>query len=307
MSFQANKDLPMMSPFIMTVDPATTNQVTFARNPYYWAVDEAGNQLPYLDGCVITLVESTDIAIMKAIAGEVDVQIATLAENFANYPLLAEHMDEQGYTLGTYDPNEPNAMNIVVNPAGKDEDKRAVMSQKDFRTALSQGINREEIVASMWTVGPYAAKIAQSSPIEASPYYSEEMATQFTAFDAAAANALLDKLGMTSYDAAGYRLSPTGKESIDSIEVWQDIALTYARTATGFTATVALPLAKLGLTPAPGTAIKLDVGYIFGNETGNATSVRAYWSNHSFSAGVTADIPNEIRIEPNQWGNATVE
>lgn len=212
MDFRANKDLPMMSPFIMTVDPATTNQVTFARNPYYWAVDESGNQLPYLDGCVITLVESTDVAIMKAIAGEVDVQIATLAENFANYPLLAEHMDEQGYTLGTYDPNEPNAMNIMVNPASRDEDKRAVMSQKDFRVALSDGINREEIVASMWTVGPYAAKIAQSSPIESSSYYSEEMATQHTAFDPAAANALLDKLGMTSFNDAGYRLSPTGKD-----------------------------------------------------------------------------------------------
>jgi len=101
--------------------------------------------------------------------------------------------------------------------------------------------------------------------------------------------------------------SPTGKESIDQIEAWDDIALAYEKTETGFTAIATLPLAKLGWKPVPGTTVKMDAGYLFGNQTGNATSVRAYWTNHSFSSGVTADVPNESRIEPNQWGLATVE
>jgi hypothetical protein len=101
--------------------------------------------------------------------------------------------------------------------------------------------------------------------------------------------------------------SPTGKESFDAIELWPDVKLDYEKLDGGFTAVVYLPLAKLGLTPKPGTTLRMDVGYIFGNETGNATSVRAYWSNHGFSAGVTQDIPNESRLEPHLWGNATVE
>ncbi len=101
--------------------------------------------------------------------------------------------------------------------------------------------------------------------------------------------------------------SPTGKESFDKIEVWEDVKLEYEKTETGFNAVVTLPLAKLGLTPKPGTTLRLDVGYIFGNETGNTTATRAYWSNHSFSSGVTQDVPNEARLEPAQWGNATVE
>lgn len=101
--------------------------------------------------------------------------------------------------------------------------------------------------------------------------------------------------------------SPTGRESFDQIEVWEDLKLDYAKSETGFTAVVALPLARLGWTPKPGTLQRLDVGYVFGNETGNATAVRAYWSNHGFSAGVTQDVPNESRLEPHLWGSATVE
>lgn len=101
--------------------------------------------------------------------------------------------------------------------------------------------------------------------------------------------------------------SPTGKESIDRIEFWDDLKMEYQKTETGFSVVVRVPLARLGWTPKPGTVQKMDVGYIFGNATGNTTAARVYWSNHSFSSGVTQDVPNEARLEPQHWGNATVE
>ncbi len=101
--------------------------------------------------------------------------------------------------------------------------------------------------------------------------------------------------------------SPTGKESFDRIEFWEDVKLDYQKTPTGFIAVVSLPLAKLGLTPKPGTLQKMDLGYIFGNQTGNTTATRSYWSNNSFSSRVTQDVPNEARLEPARWGSATVE
>jgi hypothetical protein len=51
----------------------------------------------------------------------------------------------------------------------------------------------------------------------------------------------------------------------------------------------------------------MDLGVIFGNPTGTQASLRAYWTNNSFSANVTNDIPNESRLEPAEWGTATVE
>ena len=101
--------------------------------------------------------------------------------------------------------------------------------------------------------------------------------------------------------------SPTGKESFDRIEVWDDVKLTIEPADGGFNAVVALPLAKLGLQPVPGATMRMDLGYIFGNETGNITAVRAYWSNHSFSAGVTQDVPHWSRLEPAEWGTVGVE
>lgn len=99
----------------------------------------------------------------------------------------------------------------------------------------------------------------------------------------------------------------TGQESFDVITVSDRVTLDYRKTSTGFTAMAAIPLELLGWSPKSGTLVKLDVGVLFGNETGNLIARRAYWANNSFTANVTNDIPHESRLEPAQWGMATVE
>ncbi len=101
--------------------------------------------------------------------------------------------------------------------------------------------------------------------------------------------------------------SPTGKESFDQIEELDNLILEYRKQATGFTATLTLPQAQLGLSLKPGAKLKLDLGYIFGNAEGTRTAVRAYVNNNSFTANVVDDIPHESRLEPANWGEATVE
>lgn len=209
--YEVNPDFPVMAPFVLTVDPAGTNTLVFNRNPYYWAVDEAGQQLPYLDQCIIYIVQTAEIAKLKIIAGEVDCQVTTISENFSDFPLLAEHAEEQGYTMGMFHMNEPNGLNFSLNITNRDETKRALLGNHDFRVALSQGFDRKQIIAAFWTVGPYASEVSQSAPVNASPYYSEEMQYQYTQLDVEGANALLDNLGMTQYDGNGYRMSPAGE------------------------------------------------------------------------------------------------
>lgn len=209
---QKNKDLPVLGPWVMTVDPATTNTITYTRNPYYWAVDQNGQQLPYIDEAVISIVESTDLVNMKVIAGEVDVQVACVQESFSNYPLFAQYAEEMNYTIGTSDFNEPNAMNYHFNVTSVDPVKAPYLSSVDFRKALSLGMDRASIIATFYTVGPYSSEIAQTSWLEGSPYYDEEWATQYTEFDPDTANAMLDELGMTQYDANGWRMTANGEE-----------------------------------------------------------------------------------------------
>ncbi len=100
--------------------------------------------------------------------------------------------------------------------------------------------------------------------------------------------------------------SPTGSESFDRIERTDRLQLDYTKTDSGFTALVVVPLELLGWRPQPGTTVKMDVGYIFGNAPGTRAAIRAYWNNNSFSANVVDDIPNESRLEPAEWGEAVV-
>ncbi len=103
-------------------------------------------------------------------------------------------------------------------------------------------------------------------------------------------------------------ISPTGKESFDEIKFLENVALTVEKTDKGFQAKVALPLDALRLELKPGQKLKMDLGYIFGNAKGVGKAVRrAYLGNNSFSANVIDDIPNEARLEPKEWGEASVE
>jgi len=102
--------------------------------------------------------------------------------------------------------------------------------------------------------------------------------------------------------------SPTGKESFDEIRFLENVPLTTEKTEKGFRAKVAIPLEALRLKLEPGEKLKMDLGYIFGNAQGVGKAVRrAYLSNNSFSANVVDDIPNEARLEPKEWGEASVE
>jgi len=87
----------------------------------------------------------------------------------------------------------------------------------------------------------------------------------------------------------------------------QQLKLEYRKTPAGFNALVIFPLSLLGWTPQSSSTIRLDLGYLFGNSTGNQCAQRAYWSNTSPTAAIIGDVPSESRLEPSHWGTATVE
>ena len=102
--------------------------------------------------------------------------------------------------------------------------------------------------------------------------------------------------------------SPVDRESFDRIRVVSNrIRLKYRERSGGFQATATIPLDLLGWQPEPGSRVKIDVGYIFGNESGTEAALRSYWANNSPEANVTDDIPDESRLNPEHWGTAVVE
>ncbi len=61
---------------------------------------------------------------------------------------------------------------------------------------------------------------------------------------------------------------------------------------------LSVPLAALGLKPAPGQSIKGDIGILRGD--GFQTLQRVYWNNKA--TGITADVPSEAELAPSLWG-----
>ena len=57
-----NIDLPSLAPWLLKTDTSAASKVIWERNPYYWAVDAKGNQLPYIDTQTWNIVETTDVA-----------------------------------------------------------------------------------------------------------------------------------------------------------------------------------------------------------------------------------------------------
>ncbi|MBC7319552.1 ABC transporter substrate-binding protein, partial [bacterium] len=78
-----NPERPVMFPWKVKIPSIGGSPLILERNPYYWKIDSAGNQLPYIDTIVVNIMQDAEIINMKAIAGELDFQARHLY--LANY------------------------------------------------------------------------------------------------------------------------------------------------------------------------------------------------------------------------------
>ena len=91
-----NPELPTLGPW-KTTRPVNTPTWVMERNPYYYAIDTAGQQLPYIDRIVMTLAEDTEILNLRAIAGEYDLQERHI--DLGKLPVIIENQKKGNYTV----------------------------------------------------------------------------------------------------------------------------------------------------------------------------------------------------------------
>jgi len=198
---------PVLDAWKLTVPYAGTGLVTAERNPYYFKVDTAGNQLPYMDRVTFDIMGDQQAVVLKAANGELDMQNARLS-GLENRIVIVENQKRGNYRLFVARPAWSNSMLIALNLTHKNPVLREVFSKKDFRVALSLAINRDELNDAIYA--------GQSRPYQAAPrpgtaLYDEKLATQYLTYDPKAANALLDGAGFAKRDAQGFRLGPDAK------------------------------------------------------------------------------------------------
>jgi peptide/nickel transport system substrate-binding protein len=202
-----NVDLPVVCPW-KTVRPINTPTWTLERNPYYWAVDPAGNQLPYIDRIVMTLAENLEVLNLRAIAGEYDVQ--ERHTSLAKLPVFIENRQKGNYRV-RLDP-APNGCDagLFVNMAYEADPEIAKwLLNKDFRHALALGIDRGQLNEAFWLGMGTPGSMVPADEVAMNP--GREYRKRWGVLDIKQANALLDKIGLTSRDTEGFRQRTDGK------------------------------------------------------------------------------------------------
>ena len=207
-----NPDLPVLTPW-KTVNSIATDNWVLERNPYYYGVDTAGNQLPYIDRISMTLAENLEVLNLRAVAGEYDYQSRHIA--LANLPVLLENAEANGYTIHL-DPAQHGADGAFqFNQSYQaDEEIGKWLRTVDFRRALSLAVDRDKINEILFLgIGtPGSAVVAETSPFNPGPEYRTLWSPSQPDIDQA--NAMLDAIGLTEKDSEGYRLRTDNGERL---------------------------------------------------------------------------------------------
>ena len=188
---------PMYGPWVPK-ERSSTNWV-LERNPYYWKIDAAGNQLPYIDRLDQVVVTNAEAATVKILAGEVDLaDRATIAKSA---PLYQQYAAEKGYRVQQL-PQHASLGEVFLNLTNTDPVWRQVVQDLRFRQALSYAIDRQQVIDAV-----YSGFAGLPRVIPLNEYNKEK------------ANQLLDEVGLTEKDADGCRLGPDGKPFVIAFEL----------------------------------------------------------------------------------------
>lgn len=203
-----SSELPSLGQWLPTNDKSAPIQ-KLVRNPYYWKVDTAGNQLPYIDGVERPLVGDIEAKVLKIVAGESDLGHGNIIDIMPNYTLFMENRDSGNYRLVEY-LWQPDSVVVYFNYTTDDAAKRSLYNDLRFRIAMSVAMDRSAINTAFYRGQAHESQI---TPPHGPPYHGErDMFKKYTEYDPDMANRLLDEIGITARDDEGFRLGPDGNK-----------------------------------------------------------------------------------------------
>ena len=207
-TFQQNwqdTDLPVLDPWVLSETDSFGNK-HYVRNPYFWKIDIAGNQLPYADGITKLLFANREVLDLKIVAGEIDIASRNLP--VANFTLYKKGEADGNYRVIVGDGVRGAACAVQINQTVPDPMKRQFFQNEKFKQAMSVAINRGEMNDLLFFG---RAVPRQYTTIPSTSYYEDWMGEYYAQYDPALAAQLLDEIGLDKKDADGNRLGPDGK------------------------------------------------------------------------------------------------
>ena len=203
--------LPRLSAWV-PVDWIRGQRIVYERNPYYFKVDTAGNQLPYADRLEFTVIQDDQVILLKFVNGELD--LFGRYSRIDMFPTLRAEEKKGRFKLRITGPDRGPA--FYLNWDTPKPILREAIRNLKVRIAMSHAINREEINQiiyhglldlSGYAFGP------------SNPFFSETAYRKYSKYDPEKSRTLLDEAGYPDADGDGYRELKDGSRFELNIDV----------------------------------------------------------------------------------------
>ena len=206
-------DLPTLRAY--RIERRTPMHVRYVRNPYYFKVDPAGQQLPYIDVVESQVVENAEVVAAKAATGQLD--FAGFALRTQDIPLLKMGERTRQTKVLIWQRLQSSDVALQFNFNHEDSRLRALFWDVRFRRALSLAIDRDEINTVIYFSRATPRKVTAHPT---SSFYEPAWATVDAQFDPDRARALLDDLGLVDQNGDGLLEFGDGTPLVITIEFY---------------------------------------------------------------------------------------
>jgi len=234
----SNPELPTLAHWMITKYEAG-KAFTAERNPYYYAVDTEGNQLPYIDGEDWIGVKDREVQLLQIRQGTVD-HCHFHNMGISDISTLLDAQEAGGYDVVLWDSGSGTGMMYFWNfdyPNRTPEDKKIhdLYRNPKFKQAMSFALDRTTIQKTVYyntgflTTGTMSPKAFEFNfNAEAQAFY-QKARDIYVAYDPEKAKALLAEAGYAGEDIRIDYGGDPNKETMDTLEIakknWEDVGL----------------------------------------------------------------------------------
>ncbi|MEM7366522.1 MAG: ABC transporter substrate-binding protein, partial [Pseudomonadota bacterium] len=187
--------------------------VRFERNPYYFKVDPAGNQLPYIDAIESRFIDDKQVIAAMTGTGQLDFSAYELKTQ--DIPLLK--LGEQAGVIKVNIWNRLHSSDVVIQMNFNYPDQRLadIFLDRRFREAMSIAINRDEMNEIIY-FGRGTPRQVTAHP--SSRLFEPHFASAHTQYDPEQARRLLDEVGLFDQNNDGLREFQDGTPLVITLE-----------------------------------------------------------------------------------------
>ncbi len=223
--WRQNPECPTLSPWVCeTFDPGAA--LVWTRNPYYFAVDTEGNQLPYIDKIDVLHVDDPEVQKLMIIGGEVDYadrnQHGMWLKDIA---VLKENEASGNYEVRLWDSGDGAGQPYFWNHDHPDEKKRALFRSPLFKQAISHCFDRPTIQRLVYyetgfpTTGTLSSKAIEFNFNDEAKSIFAQWRDAYVEYNPDKAMALLDEAGIQDANGDGWREYPDGSELVVRVDL----------------------------------------------------------------------------------------